>query len=223
MIIQANGIELYYEKTGEGRPLVMVHGNGEDHTIFDKAAEILREHFCCYLVDSRGHGQSTPVNVYHYEEMAADMTAFLEALDLKDVVFYGFSDGGIIGLLTAAASPRISSLIISGTNLTPKGLKPSLRLILRGLYLAKKDPKVALMLTEPQIGDELLKSIRVPTLVLAGSRDLIRTKETRHIAETIPGAKLRILPGDGHGSYIIHSPRIGEIIRDACCGEGRPG
>ena len=38
MIAEVNGIRIFYEKRGEGRPIVMVHGNGEDHTIFDKAA-----------------------------------------------------------------------------------------------------------------------------------------------------------------------------------------
>ena len=56
MIAHINGIDLYYETHGSGRPLLMVHGNGEDHTIFDTAVDELKEHFTCYVVDSRGHG-----------------------------------------------------------------------------------------------------------------------------------------------------------------------
>ena len=47
MVIGVNGIQLYYTKTGQGRPLIMVHGNGEDHTIFDEAVSVLKEHFTC--------------------------------------------------------------------------------------------------------------------------------------------------------------------------------
>ena len=54
MVIGVNGIQLYYTKTGQGRPLIMVHGNGEDHTIFDEAVGVLKEHFTCYCID--GHG-----------------------------------------------------------------------------------------------------------------------------------------------------------------------
>ena len=43
MIAEVNGVKLFYEKSGEGRPLVMVHGNGEDHTIFDEAVRALRD------------------------------------------------------------------------------------------------------------------------------------------------------------------------------------
>jgi hypothetical protein len=99
MFITVNGIRLYYEKYGEGRPLVMLHGNGEDCTIFDRAWPILEKRFCCYLVDSRSHGQSEEGEL-HYETMAKDMLYFLDMLDLRDVIFYGFSDGGIVGLTT---------------------------------------------------------------------------------------------------------------------------
>ena len=45
MFIGVNGIQLFYTKTGQGRPLIMVHGNSEDHTIFDEAIGVLKEHF----------------------------------------------------------------------------------------------------------------------------------------------------------------------------------
>ena len=89
---------LFYTKTGNGRPLIMVHGNREDHTIFDEAIGVLKEHFTCYAIDSRGHGKSSPCRELHYKDMAADMIAFMTELDLTDVAFYGFSDGGIVGL-----------------------------------------------------------------------------------------------------------------------------
>ena len=66
MIQHVNGIDLFYEVKGTGDPLLMVHGNSEDHTIFDEAAEVLKDRFTVYLVDSRDHGQSTkgkPFNI----------------------------------------------------------------------------------------------------------------------------------------------------------------
>ena len=216
MIAHVNGIDLFYEKTGEGRPLVLVHGNGEDHTIFDEAVEILSRSFACYAVDSRCHGQSGGAGDLHYRDMAADMLAFMEELDLKDVVFYGFSDGGIVGLMTAARTDRITALITSGANTNPTAVKMSLRLLIRGMYLFKKDPKLQLMLTEPHISDDTLRSIRAKTLVLAGSKDVIPEEETRHIAAVIPGAELKILEGESHGSYIVHNTKIAELIEEFC-------
>ena len=217
MFINVNGVELYYEKRGpeEARPLILVHGNGEDHTIFEQALLLLEKRFCCYAVDSRCHGQSGG-GPLHYSDMAADMLAFLEAFDLRDVIFYGFSDGGIVGLLTASQTDRITTLITSGANLNPNGVKLPLRLLVGVMNLVKPDPKLAFMLREPWISDDVLRRIKAHTIVLAGSKDVIPEKETRHIAETVPNAELYILKGEGHGSYIIHSEKIAKLIIESC-------
>ena len=74
MWINVNGIKMYYEKHGSGRPLIMVHGNSEDHTIFYDSMVLLRNHFTVYTVDSRGHGFSERVEEFHYDDMADDMS-----------------------------------------------------------------------------------------------------------------------------------------------------
>jgi pimeloyl-ACP methyl ester carboxylesterase len=215
MLIEVNGTRLHYEKRGEGRPLILLHGNGEDHTIFQQALLLLEKRFCCYAVDSRCHGQSWG-GALHYSEMAEDMLCFMEQLDLRDVIFYGFSDGGIVGLLAAAQTDRISTLIVSGANLTPMGIKMWERLKMRVEYLFRKDPKLALMLNEPYISDDILARIRADTLVLAGDSDVIYEEETRHIADAISGAELQILEDEDHGSYIVHSEKIAKLIIDYC-------
>lgn len=214
MLAQVNGTTLYYEKTGTGRPLVLVHGNGEDHTIFDEAVAVLNRQFTCYTPDSRGHGQSAPANELHYADMAADFVALIGALELRDVAFYGFSDGGIVGLLAAAQCHAITSLIVSGANITPGGVRPAARLGMLADYLRRRDPKTKLMLAEPHIPDALLGRITAKTLVLAGANDLIRERQTRRIAAAIPNAKLRILPGEDHCSYVVHSQRIAQLLTD---------
>ena len=214
MIAKVNGVELYYEKTGSGRPLLLLHGNGEDHTIFYEALKLLRKEYTCYALDTRGHGRSTRVKTLHYDDMAADVLAFLEALDLREVFCFGFSDGGITALLAASRTDRITTLAAAGANLTPAGVVLRLRLAFRAAYAFTRDDKLALMLHEPQISPEMLGRIRARTLVLAGSRDLIREQETRRIAAAIPGAKLCILSGEDHGSYIVHSEKIARLLLD---------
>ena len=190
----------------------MVHGNGEDHTIFDEASEILKDRFTVYLVDSRDHGQSTKVSDLHYSDMADDLLVFLNGLDLKDVTFYGFSDGGILGLLLAQKTDRISRLIVSGANMTPNGVKGWLKTVIKIMYFFNKDGKLRMMLKEPNITAEELSSIKVPTTVIAGEKDLVIRKETEAIAAAIPGSKLRIIKGEGHGSYIVHKTAGADLI-----------
>jgi len=74
------------------------------------------------------------------------------------------------------------------------------------------DPKFRMMLEEPKITPEELSTIQAKTLVLAGQRDLVRRQETDLIAASIPGSEKRILASEGHGSYIVHNRKIGDLL-----------
>lgn len=215
MKINVNGIEMFYEKYGtEGRPLVLVHGNSMDHNYFKDSIWLLRRHFTVYAVDSRGHGLSTKVDELHYTDMADDMVAFLDQLDLKDVVYFGHSDGGITGLLTAMRSDRIGLLITGGANTTPDVIPLWLKLGLKAAYAITKDPKMQLMMKEPNITAEELATIKTPAVIIAGSKDIVNEKDTRLIADSIPGAKLRILDGESHVSYVENGSKFADLIME---------
>ncbi len=216
MIAKVNGVDLYYEVLGSGEPLIMVHGNGEDHTIFDAAAEKLKDHFTCYLIDSRDHGKSSKVTGLSYQSMADDIKSFILQLGLDKVTFYGFSDGGIIGLLVASQTDLLKRLIISGANTQPDGVKKGLILMMKVIYFFTRDQKIKMMLDEPHISDDELARIDCDTTVIAGEKDLIRKEHTEHIAEAIKSSKMMILPGEGHGSYIVKNTKIADIILDIC-------
>ena len=185
-------VRIAYTVKGSGRPLIILHGNSEDHTIFREAADVLAHYFTVYTPDSRCHGLSTDTEELHYRDMADDMIRFMEQLDLRDVIFAGFSDGG--------------------ANVTPFGVASWLRLMIKGMYLASKDKKMGLMLNEPDISDQELQSIKAKTLVCAGSKDLVKLSETEHIAEMIPDAELLILPEETHTSYTVHSTKLADVI-----------
>ena len=53
MILETSEVKLYYEKCGNGQPLIMLHGSGEDCTIFNKAISVLKNHFTVYAIDTR--------------------------------------------------------------------------------------------------------------------------------------------------------------------------
>lgn len=213
MFITVNGIRLYYEKTGESRPLVMVHCNSMDHKIFRKAVKVLSGRFTVYCPDSRDHGKSEKVKTLHYEDMAEDMAEFIKALGLEKPVFYGFSDGGIIGLILAYRYPdMLSALIVSGASLNPDSTKDLPMKFFKLWSHVDRSDKMQIMMREPDITDEILSGIRVPTFVTAGERDVIKLSHTQHIAQTIPGASLMIFPKTGHTGYIMNSDKIAHYI-----------
>lgn len=208
MFVTLNQNDIYYEVSGSGRDLILVHGNGEDHTIFNEGIEMLKDRFRCWAIDSRGHGKSSAVKEYHYADMADDLAAFMDHYDLHDVLYYGFSDGGIIGLLAAMKTDRISTLVISGANLTPSGVKPGLHMTMQIMNFLRPSPLIRMMLEEPHITKEELEQIQIPVLVLAGENDVIKQGETGQIASFLPNAKMHIIKGEGHGSYIVHSTKF---------------
>lgn len=217
MQITVNNINLFYTCQGTGEPLIMLHGNGEDHTIFDEAIEMLSKHFTVYAIDTRSHGQSDKVKELHYGDMAEDVKCFIDELGLEKPILYGFSDGGIVGLLLAIKYPNLLSKVIgSGVNVNPDGLVKGWHTIFKIMYFFNRSYMFKLMLTEPDIKAEELNRITTPVLLTGGSKDMIQQSHMKWIAECIPGAKLKILDGEKHGSYIIHNSRIADIILEFC-------
>lgn len=207
--------EIYYEKYGNGKPLILVHGNKEDHTIFNKLTAALKSHFSIYALDSRNHGKSENTDELHYHDMADDILRFIDELQLDRPCFYGFSDGGIIGLLCCIKRrDAFEKMVISGANITTKGLKPIVRLSSKISYLFSRDKRTKMMLTEPDITAAELRRIKCPTLVLAGEFDIICEKETRQIADSIPNSTLKIIKGKGHGDYVVNSDYLKDIIKN---------
>ncbi len=217
MFVDVNGIKLNYEKTGDGPALIMLHGNSEDLTIFDEASKILSERFTVYCIDTRCHGKSETTSQLHYQDIAEDIKCFIEKLELDRPMLYGFSDGGIVGLLIAIKYPTLlSRLITSGANLSPKGIVFRWYLLLQVGAFFLRTQKLLLMKNEPDITAEMLGRIEIPVNVLAGENDIVRRKETLAIISGIKGSDLRILPKEDHGSYIVHSEKIAHIILDCC-------
>lgn len=215
MNITVNKTTLFYEKEGSGPPLILLHGNGEDHHIFDEITLELSRQWTVYRIDSRGHGQSSPVRKFHYQDMAEDVICFIETMQLKQPVLYGFSDGGILALLVAFQRQELlKGIIISGANLEPKGMKAGWYYLFKLLYFFNREAKFKMMLTEPHITAEQLQQIKIPAYVTAGQKDMIREAHTRFLAEQIPCSRLNILPEEGHSSYVVHSIRLAEIIRE---------
>ena len=214
MYMQLENQVIYYEKSGQGDPILLLHGNGGSHGEFDVLTADLELDYTVYAMDSRGQGLSARPAEFHYQDMADDVVRLIQTLEIRKPAIYGFSDGGIIGLLVASQHPDlISKLMISGANLSPRGVRRLVRYQIKRLARKTQDPLQTLMLQEPHITEEDLARISCPTLVLAGSMDVILPRETRRIADGIPNSELLILPRETHSSYVLHSPKLGPILR----------
>lgn len=213
-VVQVNGVSLHYAAAGKGRPVVLVHGNGESHEVLGaEMRQLVEAGYRVYAPDSRGQGANEPLPEYHYADMAEDMYQFIRAMGLVRPALYGYSDGGIIGLLLEMRHPgTLGALAVSGTNLSPAGLIPSFIEEYTVINEKTQDPLITLMLTEPRIEPQELAGIRIPVLVTAGENDLILREETERIAAMIPDAQMEIIVGEDHGSYIVGSEIMGRML-----------
>lgn len=213
--IEVNGVTLAYLEAGSGKPLILLHGGGGNNRDFEPVMEELSQDYKVYAIDSRGHGNSSAVEEYNYQDMANDMKAFIKAKKLDHPVLYGFSDGGITGLLLASQDPDLlSELIISGANASPDGLRSEDRKAMEREYRLSGDPLLKMELTQPHLTESDLHRISIPTLVLAGSRDMIKEPHTRFLATNIPDSRLEILEGESHSSYVMEGTKLARIIKD---------
>lgn len=110
--VTTNGVRTFYRMVGEGPPLLLIAGNGMDHTTFDEQLKAFEPHFRCIVYDLRGIGASeVPETGYTPAEMARDALALLSALDIGRADVAGYSLGGAIAQEMALAQPeRVRSL-----------------------------------------------------------------------------------------------------------------
>ena len=147
--------------------------------------------------------------------MAEDVYQFIKLLNIKKPIVYGFSDGAIIGIILASEHPELlSKLILSGASLSPESTKEGAMKFFKFWSHIDRSDKMQIMLREPNITDEMLKKIEIPTFVTAGSKDLIKEEHTRHLAEVLPDSQLKIFEGESHTSYISNSTKIAKYILD---------
>jgi pimeloyl-ACP methyl ester carboxylesterase len=222
----ANDISMYYECYGNGDPLVLIHGNGSSLAGMGFQIDYFKETFKVIAADSRGHGNSD-LNTNHltYEQMADDWIALLEKLGLTKINLFGWSDGGIIGLIIAIKKPDlIKKLAIMGANVKPQSealIKLEGFMIQRAIMEAehkmtegnnsvfwqRKLMQLKLLKDQPDIAWTDLNKISSKVLVMAGEKDSVKESHTLEIHNQIPNSELCIFPQGTH--YMpIESPAI---------------
>ncbi len=208
--VNVNNVKLYYEIYGKGKPLLMLHGNGQSISAFMNQVDEFSKNYKVILVDCRGRGNST----FDYETEltytleASDIKLFLDKINIDKTHILGWSDGGIIGLIMAINYPeKVDKLIAIGANINPKGLKD-----LDGIFNAiskleknnaenKSDLFISLyklLAYYPKLEYDDLNSIKSETLIMAGDHDKIKNIHTIKMYEAIKNSQLAILPNETH-------------------------
>ena len=190
--------------------MILLHGNGEDSDYFVGQIDAFSRYYHVYAIDTRGHGKTPRGEApFTIRQFADDLLSFMDERHIGKANILGFSDGGNIAMVFAMKYPdRVDRLILDGANLDAKGVKPSIQIPIEIGYrfarlFARKSEKAAqhaemlgLMVNDPNVAPEELAKIRSKTLVMSGTRDMIKEKHTRLIASRIPDSRLVFLDGD---------------------------
>lgn len=217
-------ITLFYREKGNGEPFVLLHGNGEDSSYFKHQIEYFCDRYRVIAPDTRGHGKSPRgTSPFTIRQFSCDLYDFMKKHQIPKAVILGFSDGANIAMRFAMKHPdMVTALILNGGNLDAKGVKRSTQLPIEigykiAKYFAKRSAEanknaelLGLMVNDPNIEPEELAQITAPTLVICGTKDMIREDHTRKIAENIPNARLAILEGD----HFVANKRSEEFNRE---------
>ena len=212
--IQLSEVKMHYSVYGEnGHPLILVHGNGGSQNSLKEAATYLANDYTVYVIESRCHGQSSDPGVISYDLMAKDIKEFIEAMKLEKPFLMGHSDGGINALTVAYTYPDLLGGFIScGANTTPQTFKPYFTIAVKVNDIFKPNKLNDMMLTLPQMNEELLSKITCPAYIVAGEFDIMWLSDSVLIHESIKDSKIAIIKGGDHSSYISQDGKQAYVL-----------
>ncbi|MGY2398160.1 alpha/beta fold hydrolase [Pseudomonas sp. SDO5271_S396] len=229
-----NGIKLAYSISGEGYPLVILHGGPANSDYLANQAALLSKHFKVISVDTRGHGRSSQgEQPLGYDLFADDVAVLMTQLGVAKANFLGWSDGGITALDLAMRYPlKVDRVVAFGANVDTAGTftgadkKPAFAQMLKRAPqeyatlsptpkgFEQLNAQLTLMYsTQPDWTEAQLKTIKAPVLVVDGEHDeAIRPEHTRYIANTLPNASLAFIPGTSHFAFLQNPQAFNTLV-----------
>jgi pimeloyl-ACP methyl ester carboxylesterase len=238
-----NGLQLYYEVHGSGKPLVLLHGGLLTIDLnFGPLLGPLAESRQVIAVELQGHGHTADTSrAMTIEALAGDVVALLDHLGIAEADLFGFSLGGLVACAVALGAPaRVGRLIVASADAhrPPGRVSAPLdegRLPTAADFQAWRDAYEAIA-PDPAHFDEFaaknsamvhgfagwtdeLRSLQIPTLLIFGDRDFSPLPHVVEMFELLPDAQLAVLPGTTHVGVTRRSSEVLALITpflDAC-------
>ncbi len=219
----ASGARIYYAAYGKasGPAVILLHGGLGNGDHFAHQVPALADRFRVIAIDSRGQGRSTLAKgKLSYPEMARDVVAVMDALQIRKASMVGWSDGGAIALaLGIEHADRVERLFVFGTNYDSHGTRPRAGPSATfAAYAAKcradydrlaKSPKAAWDAAASALAPvwrdprsftkEQLRAIKARALIAGGDHDeIILLDQIKEMATLIPDGRLAVFEDASH-------------------------
>ncbi|NNE26173.1 MAG: alpha/beta hydrolase [Saprospiraceae bacterium] len=218
-VVPVNDTELYYEKYGDGPPLIFLHGYSLSSKAWRDYVSEFSSDYTVYLIDLTGHGQSKPFHKkLSFQEVASDLNALLRHLKLDNIQAIGFSFGGDILYQLALLNPSlIKSMITIGAvgtwtiddfmqyqevfNYENKDQFPWLS-TMHASDEHVKNLMAQFLNYKVYLNDADLKSIKPEVMIMIGDDDEgMHFDEIARARKYIPNSDIWILPNVSHGAH----------------------
>lgn len=213
--VEVNGMQMYYEVSGAGEPLVVLHGAYMNIPSMGAIIPKLAETHTVYALEFQGHGRTTDIDrPITYPGLADDVAAFMDAVDLPKADVFGYSMGAAAGLQLAIRHPeKVDQLIAASVAYDAEGWQPAFRDFIPMMTVemftempfaedyktlaANPDgfpalvAKLIALEKEPMAWEAEVKALKVPVLIITGDADVATLEHSV--------AMFRLLGGGGMG------------------------
>ena len=200
--VEVNGMQMYYEVSGQGDPLVVLHGAYMNIPSMGEIIPRLAESHTVYALEFQGHGRTTDIDrPITYPNLADDVAAFMDAVGLEKADVFGYSMGAAAGLQVAIRHPeKVNKLVAASVAYDAEGWQPAFKEFIPQMTVEMfvempfaeeyrelaADPdgfpalveKLIALEHEPMAWEEDVKALQTPVLIISGDADVATLEHT---------------------------------------------
>jgi len=198
--VEVNGMQMYYEVSGKGEPIVVLHGAHMNIQTMGEIIPMLAKTHTVYALEFQGHGRTTDIDrPITYENLADDVSVFMDRVGLKKADIFGYSMGAAAAMQVAIRYPeKVDQLITASAGYSMSGFQPAyLEMIPTMTFdmfagfeeewrklapnpegFAEFIDKMIALEHEPLEWEEQVKELKQPTLIITGDADVVTLEHT---------------------------------------------
>ena len=211
--VDVNGMRMYYEVSGSGAPLIVLHGAYMNIPSMGRIIPMLARTHRVYAVELQGHGRTTDIDrPITYPNLADDVAAFMDAVGLRRADVFGYSMGAATGLQLAIRHPaKVDRLVVASGAYDARGWQPAFTAMLPQMTVdmlpaaleqeyrkLAANPagfrelarKLIALEHEPMAWEADVKALKTPVLVIAGDADVATLEHTVALFRLLGGGDM---------------------------------
>ena len=212
--VAVNGMDMYYEVSGTGDPLIVLHGAYMNIPSMGEIIPLLAKTHKVYALEFQGHGRTTDIDrPITYPNLADDVAAFMDAVGVQKADVFGYSMGSAAGLQLAIRHPeKVDQLIAASVSYDIAGMQPEFGAMIPTMkpemfvgtpmeddwkkLAPNKDgfravvEKLIALEHEPMAWEADVKALKSPVLLIAGDADVVTLEHTVALFRLLGGGAM---------------------------------